>query len=104
MDDNEEYKEECEWEFGGDHENGTEENMRMYRNSHMWIEKDSRPVIVVACLQRCHMWASLQVLHFNWNMCLNIGIEEKKNFAQWQLFKWMIIISLVSVGIITTSR
>ncbi len=57
----------------------------MNRNRHMWIEKNSRPVIVGACLQRCHIWASLQVLHFNWNMCLNVGIEEEKNFAQWQL-------------------
>jgi len=49
------------------------------------IEKGSRPEIVGACLQRCHIWSSLQVLHLHQNMRLNVGIEEEKNFAQWQL-------------------
>jgi len=49
------------------------------------IEKGSRPDIVGACLQRCHIWSSLQVLHLHQNMRLNVGVEEEKNFAQWQL-------------------
>src|SRR6266542_6132645 len=49
------------------------------------IEKGSRPDIVGACLQRCHIWSSLQILHLHQNMRLNVDVEEEKNFAQWQL-------------------
>ena len=49
------------------------------------IEKGSRPETVGACLQRCHIWSSLQVLHLHQNMCLNVEVEQEKNFAQWQL-------------------
>ncbi len=41
------------------------------------IEKGSRPDIVGACLQRCHIWSSLQVLHLHQNMRLNVGVEVK---------------------------
>lgn len=49
------------------------------------IEKGSRPEVVGACLQRFHIWSSLQVLHLHQNMWLNTGVEWKRTFAQWQL-------------------
>jgi len=36
------------------------------------IEKGSRPEIVGACLQRCYIWSSLQILHLHQNMHLNV--------------------------------
>jgi len=49
------------------------------------IEKGSRAEIVGACIQRSHIWPSLQVLHLYQNMCLNVDIEQERAFAQWQL-------------------
>jgi hypothetical protein len=49
------------------------------------IEKGSRAEIVGACIQRSHIWPSLQVLHLHQNMRLNVDIEEERAFAKWQL-------------------
>ena len=49
------------------------------------IEKGSRAEIVGACIQRSHIWPSLQVLHLHQNMHLNVDIEQERAFAQWQL-------------------
>ena len=49
------------------------------------IEKGLRPEVVGACLQRSHVWSSLQVLHLHQNMRLNTEVERERTFAQWQL-------------------
>jgi len=49
------------------------------------IEKGFRAEIVGACIQRSHIWPSLQILHLYQNMRLNMDIEEERAFAQWQL-------------------
>ena len=49
------------------------------------IVKGSRAQIVQASMRRSRLWRDITILHLHQNIHLNTHIEEKANFARWQL-------------------
>src|SRR5258708_35488172 len=49
------------------------------------VLKGSRAQVVGACIRRSRLWSDITILHLHQNMRLNTHLEEKANFASWQL-------------------